>query len=70
MCPKVSLDIKGVNFVTDLIVIESMEIDVVLGREWLSACHGMIKWDQHSVFQTTSSGDRIEYEGTQPRPKE
>jgi hypothetical protein len=31
ICPKVSLDIKGVNFMANLIVLELMEIDVVLG---------------------------------------
>ena len=43
ICPKVSLDIKGVNNVVNLIVLESMEIDVVLRREWLSTCQGVIK---------------------------
>jgi len=39
MCPKVSLDIKSVNFEVNLIVLESLEIDIVLGRGWLTACH-------------------------------
>lgn len=42
ICLKFSLDIKGVNFVVDLIVVQSMEIDVVLRRGWLTACHGVI----------------------------
>lgn len=63
ICPKVSLDKRRVAFVANLIVLELMEIDVVLGRGWLSACHGVIKWDQRSVLLTTSFGERIEYEG-------
>ena len=31
ICPKVSLDIKGVNFEANLIVLELMDIDVILG---------------------------------------
>jgi len=65
MCPKVSLDIKGANFEVNLIVLESLDIDVVLGRGWLTACHGKIECTQHSVSLTTPSGDRFVYEGTQ-----
>jgi len=70
MCPKVSLDIKGVNFEVNLIALESLEIDVVLGRGWLTACHGKIDSTQHSVSLTTPSGDRFVYEGTQPHAKD
>jgi hypothetical protein len=70
MCPKVSLDIKGANFEVNLVVLELMEIDVVLGRGWLTACHGEIDCTQHSVSLTTPSGDRFVYEGTQPHPKD
>ena len=48
ICPKVSLDIKGVNFEANLIVLELMDIDVILGKGWLSACEGVIKYAQHT----------------------
>ena len=70
ICPKVSLDIKGVNFVANLIILELMEIDVILGKGWLFACNGVIKYAQYSVLLTTPSGERIEYEGIQPTPEE
>jgi hypothetical protein len=70
MCPKVSLDIKGAKFEVNLVVLETMEIDVILGRGWLTACHGEIDCTQHSVSLTTPSGDRFVYEGTQPHPKD
>ena len=38
VCPKVSLNIKGENFMANLIVLELMDIDVILGKGWLSAC--------------------------------
>jgi hypothetical protein len=31
LCPKVNIKIKGVDFVTNLIVLESKGIDVILG---------------------------------------
>ena len=70
ICPKVSLDIKGVNFMANLIVLELVDIDVILGIGWLSACKGVIKYAQHSVLLTTPSGERIEYEGIQPVPED
>ena len=70
ICPRVSLDIKGVNFEANLIVLELVDIDVILGIGWLSACKGVIKYAQHSVLLTTPSGERIEYEGIQPVPED
>ena len=70
ICPKVSLNIKGKNFEANLIVLELMDIDVILGNGWLSACKGVIKYAQRSVLLTTPSGERIEHDGIQPAPKE
>ena len=33
ICPKVSVDIKGVNFKANLIALELMDIDVIFGKE-------------------------------------
>ena len=43
-CPRVSLNIKGVKFEANLIVLELVDIDVILGIGWLSACKGVIKY--------------------------
>ena len=47
-----------------------MDIDVILGKGWLSTCKAVIKYAQRSVLLTTPLGERIEYEGIQPAPKE
>lgn len=47
ICPKVTLDIRGAKFVANLIVLDSLEIDVVLGMGWLFACHGVINWSHN-----------------------
>jgi hypothetical protein len=70
ICPRVSLDINGVKFEANLIVLELMEIDVILGKGWLLARKGVINFAQRSVFLTTWSGERIEYVGVQPAPEE
>ena len=70
ICPRVSLNIKGVKFEENLIVIELVDIDVILGIGWLSACKGVIKYAQRSVLLTAPSGERIEYEGIQPIPED
>jgi hypothetical protein len=69
-CPGVSLNIKEVKFEANLIVLELVNIDVILGIGWLSACKGVIKFAQRSMLLTTPSRERIEYEGIQPVPKD
>ena len=70
ICPKVSVDIKGVNFQANLVVLELMDIDVILGKGWLSTCKGVIKYAQCLVLLTTPLGERIKYEGIIPAPEE
>jgi hypothetical protein len=70
ICPRVSLNIKGVKFEANLIVLELVDIDVILRIGWLSACKGVIKYAQRSVLLTAPSGERIEYEGIQPVPED
>ena len=47
-----------------------MDIDVILGKGWVYACKGVIKYAQCSMLLTTPLGERIEYEGNQPAPEE
>ena len=70
ICPKVSVDIKGVNFEANLIALELMDIDDILEMGWLSACKGVIKYAQRLVLLITSLGEIIEYEGIQSAPGE
>ena len=70
ICPNVSLDVKRVNFEANFFALELRDIDVILGKGWLSACKGVIKYAQCSVLLTTPLGERIEYEGNQHAPEE
>jgi hypothetical protein len=61
LCPKVNLKIKGVDFVTNLIVLESKGIDVTLEMDWLSKRKVLIDCAEKSVKQTTSEGKEMEF---------
>jgi hypothetical protein len=42
ICPKVSIKINGIDFSADLLVIESMRKDVILGKNWLQRTKAVI----------------------------
>jgi hypothetical protein len=70
VCPEVSVLMNGRDFRENLNVLELTEIDLILGNGWFSAHKGLIQYDRRSVFVTTPSGERIEYKGIPPSPKE
>jgi hypothetical protein len=61
VCSKVSILIRGVEFLTNLIVLESKGIDVILGMDWLSKHNGLIDCAKKAVRLTPSSGKELEY---------
>jgi hypothetical protein len=61
VCSKVSILIRGVEFLANLIVLESKGIDVILGMDWLSKHNGLIDYAKKAVRLTPSSGKEIEY---------
>ena len=48
-------------FPTDLIVLESQGLDVILGMDWLSKFEGNIDCTSKSILLTTPKGKRIKY---------
>jgi hypothetical protein len=61
LCPKKNLKIKGVDFVTNLIFLESKGIDVILGMDWLSKHKILINCANKSVKLTTLEGKKMEF---------
>jgi hypothetical protein len=61
LCPKVNLKIRGVYFITNLIVLESKGIDVILGMDWLSKHKVIINCAKKSVKLTTPDGKELEF---------
>jgi hypothetical protein len=61
LCPKVNLKIRGVDFVANLIVLESKGIDIILGMDWLSKHMVLIECTKKSVKLTTLKGKEMEF---------
>jgi hypothetical protein len=61
LCPKVNLKIRRVDFVANLIVLESKGIDVILGMDWWSKCKALIDCSKKSVKLTTLDGKELEF---------
>jgi hypothetical protein len=59
--PKVNLKIRGVDFVANLIVFQSKDIDVILGIDWLSKHKVLIGCAKKPVKLTTPDGKEFEY---------
>jgi hypothetical protein len=59
--PKVNLKIRGVDFITNLIVLESKGIDVILGMDWLSKYKVLIDCTKKSFKLTTLKGKEMEF---------
>jgi hypothetical protein len=61
LCPKVNLKIRGVDFVTNLIVLESKGIEVIHGIDWLGKHKVLIDCAKKSVKLTTLDGEELEF---------
>jgi hypothetical protein len=60
-CSKVNLKIRGVDFVANLIILESKGIDVILGMDWLSKHKVLINYAEKNVKLTTLEGKEMEF---------
>jgi hypothetical protein len=61
LCTKVNLKIRGVDFIANLIVLESKGIDIILGMDWLSKHKVLIDCAKKSVKLTTLEGKEMEF---------
>jgi hypothetical protein len=61
LCSKVNLKIGGLDFVANLIVLESKGIDIILGMDWLSKHKVLIDCAKKSVKLTTPEGKEMEF---------
>jgi hypothetical protein len=56
VCPKVKIILRGVEFLANLIVLESKGIDVILGMYWMSKQKYLIDCAKKLVKLTTEDG--------------
>ena len=56
-CDRLPLRIGNYVFPSDLIVLESQGLDVILGMDWLSKYEGNIECASKSILLTTPEGE-------------
>jgi hypothetical protein len=66
ICPNVSVKINQTDFLADLIVIESMGKDVILGKNWLQRTKAVIQHTERTMCLETPSGERIVVQDNRP----
>jgi hypothetical protein len=60
ICPAVSITIRGVDFPSNLILLDSKGIDI-LGMDWLSKYDGVIQCARKAVKLTKKDGTSVEF---------
>jgi hypothetical protein len=61
ICPSVSISIRGVDFLSNLILLDSKGINIILGMDWLSKYDEVIQCDKKAVRLTKKDGTTVEF---------
>jgi hypothetical protein len=61
ICPAVSITIREVDFPSNLILLDSKGIDIILGTDWLSKYDGVIQYARKAVKLTKKDGTSVEF---------
>jgi hypothetical protein len=61
ICPAVSITIRGVEFPSNLIHLDSKGIDIILGMDWLSKYDRVIQCAKKAVKLTKKDGTSVEF---------
>jgi hypothetical protein len=59
-CLHVNLNIQGIDFPVNLVVLESNGIDVILGCDWLKSYDGVIQCAKGTIMLTSPQGERMQ----------
>ena len=65
-CPRVSVSLRGVEFSTDLRVLDTKGIDIILGMETLAKWGVQIDCAQRTVLLSASSGQEVTISAVEP----
>jgi hypothetical protein len=66
ICHAISITIKGVDFLANLIVLNSMGIDIILGMDWLRKYDGVILYAKGAIRLTKEDGTIVEFSAAIP----
>jgi hypothetical protein len=61
ICPAISITIRGVDFPSNFILLDSKGIDIILGMDWLSKYDGVIQCTRKAVRLTKKDGTSVEF---------
>jgi hypothetical protein len=61
ICPAISIAISGVDFLSNLIIIDSQGIDIILGMDWLRKYGGVILCAKRAICLTQEDGTTLEF---------
>jgi hypothetical protein len=61
ICPTVSISIRAVDFPSNLILLDSKGIDIILGMDWLSKYDGVIQCARKAVKLTKKDGTSVQF---------
>jgi hypothetical protein len=66
ICPAISITIRGVDFLANLIVLDSKGIDIILGMDWLRKYDGVILCAKSAIRLTKEDGTIMEFSAAIP----
>jgi hypothetical protein len=61
ICPAVSITIRGIDFPSNLILLDSKGIDIIQGMDWLSKYDGVIQCTRKAVKLTKKDETSVEF---------
>jgi hypothetical protein len=61
ICPAISITIRGVDFLANLIVLDSKGIDIILGMNWLRNYDKVILCAKRAIRLTKEDGTIVEF---------
>jgi hypothetical protein len=61
ICPAVSITVRGVDFLANIIVLDSKGIDIILGMDWLRKYDGVILCAKRAIRLTKEDGTIVEF---------
>nr|ABA98151.1 retrotransposon protein, putative, Ty3-gypsy subclass [Oryza sativa Japonica Group] len=66
-CPSATIEIEKVPFPSSLILLESKDLDIILGMDWLSRHRGVIDCANRKVTLTSSNGETVSFFVSSPK---
>jgi hypothetical protein len=66
ICPVISITIRGLDFLANLIVLDSKGIDIILGMDWLRKYDGVILCAKRAIRLTKEDGTIVEFSAAIP----